>query len=198
MVDTRRRFAAEIAIENLLLDLLHLLLDGADDGQVLVDDEVHQGIEDICRPLGQHVRRRFASRPQPDVRHQRSVADSDDVVGAEEHVRLAEVEVLPVGHLRRTQHDEERVFVLLDFRPLMRLVGVFDGQVVQAELLLDAAEQCLVRLVEAEPDEAIVLLQHVLDAFDRHFLDAQPSRVGGAGDHTALRLGRHRVHHLVV
>ena len=56
-------------------------------------------------------------------------------------------------HVRRPQHDEQRVLVELELRPLMRVVGVLDGEVVQAELLLHLPQHVLLGLVEPEPDE---------------------------------------------
>ena len=79
--------------EDHLLELLDLLLDLLDDGQVLIDDEVHQRVQDVARPLREQMRRRFAALPDADVRAQRAVADGDEIVAPEEDVRLAELEV---------------------------------------------------------------------------------------------------------
>ena len=55
--------------------------------------------------------------------------------------------------LRRPQHDEQRILVQLELRPLMRVVGVLDREIVQVELLLDLPQQRLARFVQAHPDE---------------------------------------------
>ena len=54
--------------------------------------------------------------------------------------------------LRRARHDEQRVAILLDFRPLVGMVGVLDGEIVQVELPLHAAQQRHIRLVQSDPD----------------------------------------------
>jgi hypothetical protein len=65
--------------------------------------------------------------------------------------------LLPVG-LSRAERDEKRVAEALQLGPLVRQVGVLDGEVVQPELGLYLLEQGFGRLVEPDPDEAIVLL----------------------------------------
>lgn len=61
--------------------------------------------------------------------------------------------------LGAAQNDEKAVAVALELRTLMRPVGILDGQVVQAELLLDLPEQLFVRLMEPDPDELIGLTE---------------------------------------
>ena len=58
---------------------------------------------------------------------------ADDEALADEEVRLAEGDAA-VDQLRGAGDDEERVAVLLDLRPLVGVLGVLDGEVVQAEL----------------------------------------------------------------
>jgi len=48
----------------------------------------------------------------------------------------------------------------------MRAMGVLDGQIVQLELQLDLAEDVLVRLVQADLDEALLLPEGVLEVPD--------------------------------
>ena len=146
-----------------LLELLDLFLDLLHDRQVLIDDEVHQRVEDVARPLREQMRRGFAALPDADMRAQRAVAHGDEVVAPEEDVGLAELEVARRGgHVRRAQNDEQRILVQLELRPLMRVVGVFDREVVQSELLLHLPQHILFGLVEAEPDELIVAGQRRL------------------------------------
>ena len=67
-----------------------VLLERRDEREVLVDQEVHQGVQDEAGALGQQRRRRLAARPQLGVRAQRAVPHGDHVAAADEHVRLAE------------------------------------------------------------------------------------------------------------
>ena len=57
----------------------------------------------------------------------------------------------------------------------MGAVSVLDREVVEAELLLDPAEQLLARLVEPDPDEAIGLLEGLADLLDVDVLSRWPS-----------------------
>jgi hypothetical protein len=58
---------------------------------------------------------------------------------------------------------------------------------VQAELLLDLAQNLRVRLVETDPDEAIRCLQGLADIAKGQVRDAASLRVGRAIDHAARR-----------
>ncbi len=111
------------------------------------------------------------------------MADRDHVAGAHEEVGLAEGDppLLPV-RLGGAERDEERVAVALQLGPLVGQVGVLDGQVVQPELGLHLLEQRLVGLVEADPDEAVVLLEDLADVLERDVRHAATLRVGGARD----------------
>ena len=66
--------------------------------------------------------------------------DADDIAGADEQMRLAEGDA-PVDQLRGAGDDEQRVAILLDLRPLVRMLGILDGQVMQVELRLHARQQ---------------------------------------------------------
>ena len=43
--------------------------------------------------------------------------------------------------LRRAQNHEEAILILLQLRPLMRAMGILDGQVVEAKFFLNLAQQ---------------------------------------------------------
>jgi hypothetical protein len=70
--------------------------------------------------------------------------------------------------LRRAHHDEERVVVALDFRPLVSRQCVFDREVVQAELFLNFSQERLRGFVEANPHECVGPLYHITDVVERH------------------------------
>ena len=52
-------------------------------------------------------------------------------------------------------HDEQRRAVLVDLRPLVALLRVFDRQLVQAELFLQRRELGRLGILQRHPDEAI-------------------------------------------
>ena len=68
----------------------------------------------------------------------------------------------------------------------MRRVRVLHGEVVQSESLLDGAQQLLVRLVQADPDEAAVPGLHGAGALEVYVRDPAPAFVGGAVDHDVV------------
>src|ERR1051325_418380 len=73
--------------------------------------------------------------------------------------------LLAIG-LGGAQGDEQRVAVALELGPLVGQVRVLDGEVVQAELGLHLLQQPLVRLVEPDPHEAVVVGEDLADVLD--------------------------------
>ncbi len=109
------------------------------------------------------------------------MANRDEVSRTDEEVRFAEINSWPLAiQRRRAQDDEERVAVALELGPLMGAVGVFDREVVQAELLLDLPEQRFARLVEPDPEEPVRLLEDLADVLDLDVGDPPAGGVGGA------------------
>ena len=113
--------------------------------------------------------------------------DGEDVARADEDVRLAERDapITVVRELRRPQHDEERIAVLLELRPLVGTERVLDREVVQAERLLEASQELFVGLLDADPHELIRLAEDVADLGDRDVPDLVPAGVGGGVDDTS-------------
>ncbi len=104
-------------------------------------------------------------------------------VFADEEVGFTVFDFVVLAPLRGFDHDEQRIAVGLQLRPLVRAQRVFDRQIVQAELLLHLAHKRRFRLPEPQPDEGVRLFDHLADIVDGHF--AQPL----AG------FVRHTVHH---
>jgi hypothetical protein len=70
-----------------------------------------------------------------------AVADCDHVAGAGEEIDLAELDLLlGVVITGRLEHDEERLAVVLELRPLVLGTGVLDCQLVQVEGARDVLE----------------------------------------------------------
>ena len=67
---------------------------------------------------------------------------------------LAEVDDLAIlVIMSRLQDDEDVLVVVLDLRSLVRILRVLDGELVQAEQLLQALQLAGLGLVDADPDE---------------------------------------------
>jgi hypothetical protein len=111
------------------------------------------------------------------------VPDRDDVILAEEDVGLAELEVTrDLGQVCRAQHHEHRVLVQLELGSLVCVVGVFDGEIVQPELLLHGAQDVLLRFVQTKPDELVVALESPANLLDADIRNSNATAVGGAID----------------
>jgi hypothetical protein len=67
-------------------------------------------------------------------------------------VALAERDAI-VDHLGGPGDDEQAVAIALDLRPLVRLRRILDGELVEAELLLDDAKLGVGRLEQPDPDQ---------------------------------------------
>ena len=73
-------------------------------------------------------------------------------------------------------HDEQRVAILLDLRVLVRLAGILDGKIMQAELCLHPRQQLGAGLEQADPDDMACLLRPPAGLVDRNLFD--PAAVG--------------------
>jgi hypothetical protein len=70
----------------------------------------------------------------------------------------------------------------------MRAMGILNGQVVEAEFLLDFAQQLLVGFEQADPDESVFVFELFADVRDHYICHANAVRVGSAINHSrALR-----------
>jgi hypothetical protein len=96
-------------------------------------------------------------------------------------VRLPELQMTRRAEkLRCAQHDKEAIIILLQLRPLVRIVGILNGQVVEAKFFLNLAQQLLVRLVQANPDKSVFVFELFADVSNLHSRHAQALGVGGA------------------
>lgn len=81
---------------------------------------------------------------------------------AKEGVGFAILDAL-IDHLRGGHHHEQRIAVGLDLGPLVRVARILDGQVVQAEFLLQFQQHIIVGVVQAYPDEAVATGDDIAD-----------------------------------
>ena len=110
------------------------------------------------------------------------MAQRHEVARADEHMRLAEGD--PAVHeLCGMRDHEQRIAVRLDLRPLVRIARILDREVVQAEFLLELAEQRRLRIEQPDPDEgAVVDRQHVADLVERDIAARPVAAVDDAVD----------------
>ena len=116
---------------------------------------------------------------------------ADDEAAADEEVGLAEGDAA-VDQLRGARDDEQRVAVLLELRPGVRVLGVLDREVVQPELALHPEQQLAARLEQADPDDVAVLAGPAGGALDRDVADPAPVEVDARGDDARARARRAR------
>jgi hypothetical protein len=149
-------FAAEFGGEDVVLQHVELVAEFVDDRLVVVDDEIENAVQRECRPLRQQFGFAFETGAHMTVGQRCAVAYGDQIAGTDESMGFAEADVA-VQQLGGVHGQEQRVAVGFDLRPLMRVLGVFDREIVQAEFLLQFVEQGFLRLVQADPDEAAVV-----------------------------------------
>ena len=99
------------------------------------------------------------------------MAHRDQISFADEQMGFAECDAVAV-ELRGARHDEQRVAILLDLRPLMGVVGILDREVMQFELPLHAAQQRHIRLMQADPHHVAGLAAPARGFFDGDVGDA--------------------------
>jgi hypothetical protein len=63
---------------------------------------------------------------------------------------LAECDAV-ANQLRGARHDKQRVAILVDLRSLVGVARVFNGKIVQVELLLHTAQEGRIRFVQPDP-----------------------------------------------
>ena len=61
----------------------------------------------------------------------------------------------------------------------MRVMGVFNGQVVEAEFFLDFAQQLLVRFEQTDPDKSVLVFELFADVRNHYICHAHALGVGG-------------------
>ena len=76
------------------------------------------------------------------------MADADDITLTDEDMRFAK-DNSAFFELRRPRHHEECFAILLELRPLMGMLRILNGEMVQAELVPHAVQQLRIGLQEA-------------------------------------------------
>ena len=106
------------------------------------------------------------------------MAHRDHIAAPDEQMGFAEDDLL-AHHMGRTRHHEDGVPVDFQLRALMGMAGIFDRQFMQAELRLNLAQQRLIRLMQADPDDGLVASFPGMRVLDLDIEDALAMLVDG-------------------
>ena len=198
-LQTVQRFdvrARGVAGEDAILDAPDLLRQRVEDGEVAVDDRVHQRVEHVGGAEPQQIRLLFAALADVHEPAPRIPSNRDDVAPADEYRHLAGVQFV-VLDLDRVHDDEDRVAVLFDLGPLVAVAGVLDGELVQTEHFLHRFDLGGVGILQRDPDETVRPADVLADLADGDVGDLFPVLVGRAVDEhpldIVLRKGRGRL-----
>ena len=141
-----------VAAEDLGLDLVDVVLQAGDHGGVAVDDRVQDRVQHRLGPEAQQVGVALHAAADRGQVGGLAVADGEHEVRADEHVDLAELDLLDLVQVAGgAQHHEQGVAVAFQLGSLVGDDGVLDRQLVQAELLGDGQQLRLGRPVEPDP-----------------------------------------------
>lgn len=157
-----------ILVEELVLDLVDIVLDAADHGSVFVDNLVEHGVHDGERAKRQQLRIGLEAFANATEVGGFCVPDGDREVGSDEHVHLAEFDLLRgVEIARRLQHDELGRPVALELGPLVARQGVFNGEVVQVELSRNRLHLLGSGPVHADPGHSVLFSEQLVGRIQR-------------------------------
>ena len=141
-----------VTVEHLAFDLVDVVLEARDDRRVSVDHGVEDGVEHRLGAEREQLGSAFET-----AAHNRQVgafgmSQSDDEVGADEHVQFAELDFFFVIEIAcGPQHQKQRAVVPLDLGSLMRVDRIFDGQLMQIELVSQRFELGIVGAIQPDP-----------------------------------------------
>src|SRR5260370_3074032 len=91
-----------------------------------------------------------------------------------------------VDQLRWPRDNEQRLAILLDLGVLMRLAGILDCQIMQAELRLHALQEIGARLPQTNPHDVIWPLRPFARFLDGNIFDAAPAGINARGNDIAI------------
>src|SRR5690606_5855639 len=128
-IELLNAFSRFSAAEDLRLDLVQLALQSIKHRKVTVGHGVEQRVGGESGAFGQQVRLAFRPRADAGKVVVGVTANGDHVARSREHVHLADDE-LTVNDLDEVQHEEQRIAVFLDLRPLLAAASIVDGELV--------------------------------------------------------------------
>src|SRR5918994_3110801 len=150
LVDPARHVG--ITPEDLGLYLFDIVLEAVDYGPVVINDTVHDCVQDRLGSTAQVLGVGLQLFAYPAQVRRLAVAHAHYEVPSHKKVDFAELDpLLLIQVAGRFEHDKERIPVALQFGLLVGVRRILDRQTVQAELPGDGREFLYRRLVEADP-----------------------------------------------
>src|SRR5918993_1026170 len=150
LVDPARHVG--ITPEDLGLYLFDIVLEAVDYGHVVINDTIHDGVQDRLGSTAKVLGVGLQLLAYPAQVRRLAVAHAHYEVFSHKEVDFAELDPLLLGRVAgRLEHDKERIPVALQLGPLVGVRRILDRQTVQAELPGDGRELLYRRLVEADP-----------------------------------------------
>src|SRR5918995_5623139 len=150
LVDPARHVG--ITPEDLGLYLFDIVLEAVDYGPVVINDTVHDGVQDRLGSTAKVLGVGLQLLAYPAQVRRLAVAHAHYEVFSHKEVDFAELDpLLLVQVAGRLENDKERIPVALQLGPLVGVRRILDRQTVQAELPGDGRELLYRRLVEADP-----------------------------------------------
>jgi hypothetical protein len=111
----------------------------------------------------------------------RSAAHRQDIVFTDEDLYLTDVEIA-VGRLNHLKNHEKGFAVLFDLGPLMAVLCIFDGQLMQAKLFSHRFELRRLRIRESDPDKAVGLVDKEMNLVNRNISKLAAILIGDTVD----------------
>ena len=138
LIDPPRDVSANAGLEHLVLDLVDVVLHARHHGRVVIDDPVHDRVQDRHRAAAQQVGACLQATADGGQIGRLAVADRDHELWAGEDVHLTELDGLRLVDVAgRMQDAKQRLAVVLELGALVRADGILDGELVQRELARD-------------------------------------------------------------
>jgi len=157
-------------------------MDTGDDRVVAIDDLVEDRVEHSFGPATQDVRLPLQSVAHRTELRRFAVTNGQDEARTDEHVDLAELDLLDVVHVAGgPKHHEEGLVVTFDLRPLMSVDRVLDGEGMELELGGQRLDLLLLRSVQADPGHPVGVPAQALERLRQR---------SGGGDSFAVNVDR--------
>ena len=164
-----------------MLHRQHLFLDRLDHRQIAVDDEIEDGVKHIVDAVHQQGGRCLQLLAQGFMGAGGDVANTDDVMAADEHRGLA-IGDLFAFEMGGAGDDEQLVAIDVELGKLVGLERVLDRQRMEVVLLLQEVQLGVGRVGDADPDELGLVLGARDLLVDRHLANALAVTIEKGGD----------------
>src|SRR5262249_25492697 len=138
-------------------------------------------INDEVLAAAKFIRQCLATRSDLAVRQGWAVSHGDNVAAPGEDVGFTERYVIFLK-LCGPHHNEKRIAVDLELRPLMSAERILDSEIVQPERPLNFAQKLFIGLMQPNPNKAAGTGRHLIELIDLHVGGSPPLLISGALD----------------